>query len=221
MERRSAQRRNMMDTKPNREYKDSLFVKYLTEDTTRLIEVYNAILGENVPRDAEVNLNTLDQVLYNNINNDLSFTIGDNLVILIENQATINMNMPLRLLMYVARVYEGLLPRRAVYAQKMVKVPRPEFIVLYNGKDEMPDRLELRLSDAFREANTKEVLELTLTVYNINPGHNEDIRKSSESLFNYSTFVAMAPGTRTPSVCKRQICSVASPNAFAVAPLRL
>jgi len=36
--------------------------------------------------------------------NDVSFTVGDRLIVLIEHQSTINENMPLRLLMYVAMV---------------------------------------------------------------------------------------------------------------------
>jgi flagellar biosynthesis/type III secretory pathway protein FliH len=62
--------------------------------------------------------------------------------------------------------------------------------VFYNGKEEMPDTIELKLSEAFKDAYTKEVLELTLTVYNINPGHNENIRKRSKALYEYSTIVA-------------------------------
>jgi predicted transposase/invertase (TIGR01784 family) len=180
----------MNDTKPNRQYKDSLFVTYLAEDSKRLIEVYNAVFGADVPPDAEIEINTLENVLYQTLNNDLSFTLGGNLVVLMEDQATPNMNMPLRLLMYLARVYEKLLPSRAVYAMKTVKVPKPEFVVFYNGKDEMPDTMELKLSEAFRDAHTKETLELTVTMYNINPGHNEHIRRRSKSLRDYSTFIA-------------------------------
>jgi hypothetical protein len=140
--------------------------------------------------DSEVEINTLENVLYQTVNNDLSFTLGDDLVVLMEDQATLNMNMPLRLLMYLARVYEKLLPSRAVYAAKTVKVPRPEFIVFYNGKDEAPDMMELKLSEAFKDAHTKETLELTVTVYNINPGHNEHIRGRSKAIRDYSTFIA-------------------------------
>jgi hypothetical protein len=176
--------------KPNREFKNSLFVTYLTEEKERLIEVYNAVLDANVPSDAVVEVNTLDEILYHGMSNDLSFTIDGNLVVLIEDQSTINMNMPLRLLMYVTRIYETLLPSRALYAEKTIKVPRPEFIVFYNGKDEMPDIAELKLSEAFKDAYTKETLELTLTVYNINPGHNEGIRRRSRALWEYSTLVS-------------------------------
>jgi predicted transposase/invertase (TIGR01784 family) len=180
----------MSAAKPNKKYKDSLFVTYLTEDPKRLIEVYNAVLSANLSPDTKVEVNTLENVLYHSVKNDLSFTVGDNLVVLIEDQSTLNMNMPLRLLMYVSRIYEQLLPSRAVYSAQTIKVPRPEFIVLYNGKENLPDTMELKLSEAFMDAYTKETLELTLTVYNINPGHNEHIRQKSKALWNYSTFVA-------------------------------
>jgi predicted transposase/invertase (TIGR01784 family) len=180
----------MSNTSANRQYKDSLFVSYLTEDPKRLVEVYNAVFNSDVPEDTKIEINTLENVLYNGVNNDLSFTMGDNLVVLIEDQSTLNVNMPMRLLMYVARLYEKLLPTRAVYSHTQLKIPRPEFIVFYNGKDDMPDTMNLCLSDAFKEVKTKETLELTLTVYNINPGHNEEMRKKSRTLKDYSTFVA-------------------------------
>jgi hypothetical protein len=179
-----------MNARPNREYKDSLFVRYMAESKERLVEVYNAVRGSDMPSDTEVEVNTLENVLYYGVNNDLSFTLGGSLVVLVEDQSTVNFNMPLRLLVYVASLYSALLPSRAMYAKKTVKVPRPEFIVFYNGKDEMPDTMELRLSEAFMDAQAKEKLELTLSVYNINPGHNEEIRGRSRALRDYSSFVA-------------------------------
>jgi hypothetical protein len=56
----------------------------------------------------------------------------------------------------LTRVIPGLDPRR----------PRPEFIVLYNGTEEAPDRWEERLSDALMEAagETNPSLDLTIVV---------------------------------------------------------
>jgi predicted transposase/invertase (TIGR01784 family) len=112
---------------------------------------------------------------------------------MIEDQATLSQNLPVRLFMYIARIYEKILPDRVALAAKLFNIPKPDFIVLYNGKDEAQDIIKLKLSEAFIEnihAKTKETLELTLTVYNINPGHNEDIRNKSRALWEYSTFVA-------------------------------
>ncbi len=60
-------------SKPNREYKDSVFSLYMSEPA-RLIEVYNAINGTSYPADAPVEINTLQEVLYKDRINDDSFT---------------------------------------------------------------------------------------------------------------------------------------------------
>jgi hypothetical protein len=56
-------------------------------------------------------------------------------VVILEHQSTVNPNLPLRVLMYIARVYEKLTAGRNVYGRKKLLIPRPEFIVLYNGKE--------------------------------------------------------------------------------------
>ncbi|MDR2110357.1 MAG: hypothetical protein LBP32_03525, partial [Spirochaetaceae bacterium] len=83
-----------------------------------------------------------------------------------------------------------------IYANKLVRIPRPEFIVLYNGTDKCPDQMTLKLSDAFKEAGDllggagrPLNLELVVKVYNINPGHNEGMLKKCGALKGYSVFV--------------------------------
>jgi hypothetical protein len=73
-----------------------------------------------------------------------------------------------------------------------VKIPRPEFIVLYNGTDKTPDKWEERLSEAYIEVegNTKISLDLTVTIYNINKGRNPELLSRSKNLSGYAEFVA-------------------------------
>ena len=40
----------------------------------------------------------------------------------------------------------------AIYKQSLVRIPRPEFVVLYNGEAAYPGEMTLKLSDAFKEA---------------------------------------------------------------------
>ena len=89
--------------KANREYKDSLFSLYFS-DKERLIELVNAIEGTNYPKDTEVEMNTIEDALYKDRKNDISFTIHGVLVVLLEHQSTLNENMPLWILVYIARV---------------------------------------------------------------------------------------------------------------------
>jgi hypothetical protein len=75
-------------------------------------------------------------------------------------------------------------------------IPAPQFIVLYNGEKPLPgggDKMTLKLSDAFQklpEFSDKIPLDLEVTVYNINTGHNEDILAKSATLKDYSAFIA-------------------------------
>jgi len=68
-----------------------------------LRELYCALRGITLPPDAPVSINTLENVVYMDLYNDISFEIAGKLVVLIEHQSTINPNMPLRFLLYICR----------------------------------------------------------------------------------------------------------------------
>ena len=83
--------------------------------------------------------------------------------------------MPLHLSIYEARLYEILIENDAIYKSKLLKIPKPDFIVLYNGLDEFPDEKTLRLSDAYMEMpeaflKFSGFLKLEVRVVNINEG---------------------------------------------------
>ena len=121
----------------NREYKDTLFSKLFSKPYN-LIELYNAIANTDYSKDTKVEINTLEDVFFKDLKNDVSFTIDDKFVLLLEHQSTINANMPLRCLMYIARVFEKITDERAIYQEKLLRIPTPEFIVLYNGEKPFP-----------------------------------------------------------------------------------
>jgi predicted transposase/invertase (TIGR01784 family) len=76
--------------------------------------------------------------------------------------------------------------------RKLIELPEPEFIVLYNGKTPYPDHKELRFSNAFmrnKRHKKERQLELVVQVYNINKGHNQKILKKCKMLENYSILV--------------------------------
>ena len=180
----------------NTKYKDSVF-SFLFSDPGLLRELYCALENVTLPADVPVTINTLRDVLFLDKVNDISFEIGGKLVILIEHQSTINPNMALRLLMYIARVYEKTIGDKNIYAARLVPVPRPEFFVLYNGAAPFPDEQTLRLSDSFEKAGDlglpeKETaaLELVVKVVNINQGKNGALAQKCETLAGYSVFTA-------------------------------
>jgi len=95
--------------------------------------------------------------------------------------------------MYIARVYEKITDDRAIYQGQLLKIPTPEFIVLYNGATPFPTEKTLRLSDAYiaTDESLKRFgnLELTVRILNINPGHNDDLMQKCTALSDYTTLV--------------------------------
>ena len=181
--------------KVNEKNKASIFSALFSKPDV-LREFYCAIEDITLPPDTPIDINTLEDVLYMDQINDVSFTIDNRLVVLIEHQSTINRNMPLRLLIYIARIYEKIIDRRKLYKRNLGLIPMPEFIVLYNGKEAYPDHSVLRLSDSFKAINGLKSpnvqalpLELIANVYNINHGHNQAFMRRSETLDGYSIFI--------------------------------
>jgi len=180
----------------NTKYKDSVFT-FLFSDPDILRELYCALEGVTLPDDVQVTINTLRDVLFLDRINDISFEIDGKLVVLIEHQSTINPNMALRLLMYIARVYEKIIGDRNIYASRPVIIPRPEFFVLYNGLSPFPDEQTLKLSDVFEKTcslglpeKESPALELVVKIININQGKNERLVRKCRTLAGYSAFVA-------------------------------
>ena len=183
----------------NTKYKDSVF-SLLFSDPDVLRELYNTLEGVNLPPDVPITINTLQDALFKNRINDISFEIGGKMVVLIEHQSTLSSNMALRILFYITRIYEKIIiNNNNLYTTHLIRIPRPEFIVLYNGKSPFPDEEIHKLSDAFENpeslgATEKEspALELVVKVININQGKNEKIVQRCKTLAQYSAFIAKA-----------------------------
>ena len=88
----------------NRKYKDSLF-RMVFSKKEDLLDLYNAINGTDYQNTDNLEVNTLENVLYMSMKNDVSFMIG-NTMNLYEHQSTFNPNMPLRGLFYLSDLYE-------------------------------------------------------------------------------------------------------------------
>ncbi len=88
-----------MSTKENRQFKNSVFVDLFYEDEfaeQNSIALYNALHDEPLPDGTEIQKLRIDNVLYMNFKNDISFGVGGKFLIFGEHQSTINENMPLR-----------------------------------------------------------------------------------------------------------------------------
>ena len=185
-----------LSSKPNRRFKDTVFRDLFGSQERKdyALSLYNALAGTDYEDPAQLELNTLDDVIYMGMRNDISFLIGTELVLL-EHQSSPNANMPLRGLFYFSRLYEMELARRgsSVHTRSLIRLPRPRFIVLYNGAAGRPDRYKQRLSDAFDpdtcEGGTPAV-EVVAEVVNVNEGRNPKLEEDCEALAGYAHLVA-------------------------------
>lgn len=155
------------------------------------LELYNAINHSNYQNPEQLVITTIEGAIYMGVKNDLSFLI-DSVMNLYEAQSTRNPNMPLRGLIYFARVYQGYVEKREldIYSGSRIKIPLPQYIVFYNGLQEEPDRREYRLSDAFERKQDSYCLECVATVLNINTGHNRQLMENCSLLWQYAFFVS-------------------------------
>jgi hypothetical protein len=177
--------------KANLKLKDSVFSAFFT-DKAKAIELYNGATNSNVLADATVEFNTLDDVIYKDRINDLSFILNGKLIVLLEHQSTINENMALRMLLYVGRLYDRMFQKdKSVYKRKRVSIPTPQFIVFYNGKEPIAEHQVINLSDSFAQKDVPFPLELYVDVYDIkySEEHMPEILKKCPSLKEYSFFI--------------------------------
>ena len=186
--------RKIMEEKENRKYKNSVFVDLFYEDDSAEendIALYNALHEEPLPKGTKIQKIRVENVLYMNFQNDISFGVEGKVMVFGEHQSSINENMPLRNLMYVGRAYEQVVPVRDRYKKKMLKLPKPEFYTFYNGKEAWEKEKILRLSDAFVLQEDDPMLELTVKVININQKENHEILQKCSILREYSEFVEL------------------------------
>ena len=176
----------------NREYKDRLFTFIFGKEENRpyLLQLYNALNGTSYTDPSELEITTLQDVIYIRQKNDISFLLDSELS-LYEQQSSYNPNMPLRGLMYFSALYRQFLSRQGtdLDSSSLVKIPSPRYVVFYNGLRELPDVSKLRLSDAFEIPDVSGEFEWTATVYNVNAGRNPAIMESCAALAQYADFI--------------------------------
>lgn len=144
----------------NREYKDRLF-KLIFREKKDLLELYNAINDTDYDNPEDIEVNTLEDVVYMGMKNDVSFLITD-VLNLYEHQSTFSPNLPLRgLLYFIMGQRKNQSVRCFVYV-----ISFPEW------------------------SNKEEALQCQAVVLNINLGYNSDIMKKCKKLQEYAQFIA-------------------------------
>ena len=174
-------------TSIKRNYKSSMFCM-LWENKEDLLSLYNAVNGTHYTNADDLIVNTLRNAIYMGMKNDMSF-IFDMSLNLYEHQSTVNPNMPLRNLFYVAQVLQGMVKDENLYGPPLVMVPTPKFVVFYNGTARQPERQTLRLSDSFIKKHAPVNLELVVEIININSGNNEELMRNCKLLREYVLYI--------------------------------
>ena len=195
--------------KPQREYKDRLFKAIFgrnTEESKRWrLELYNALNNTNYTDPDALEVNTIENVIYITMKNDVSFLV-DSEMNLYEQPSTHNPNMPLRGLMYFAQLYQIYLTKmgKSLLSSKTVRIPTPKFIVFYNGGEEEEVRWKMRLSDSFMTEDKSGDFEWSADVININPKCNKPLQKSCKALYDYIRYVYRIKDNRKSGMDKKE-----------------
>ena len=172
----------------NRNYKDTVF-RMLFSNRKNLLSLYNAVNQRDYKNPDDLEIVTLENAIYMGMKNDLAFIIDTNLY-LYEHQSTYNPNIPLRDLFYISNEYQKLVDKKSLYSSTLQKIPAPNFIEFYNGSTILSDCTELKLSSAFENLSGEPKLELTVTVLNVNEGHNAELMQHCSTLKEYAQYVA-------------------------------
>ena len=174
---------------------DSLFIAVFGKDSERSkrwrLELYNALNNTNYKDPDALKLNTLENVLFIKMHNDVSFMI-DSQITLYEHQRTTNQNMPLRGFLYFAQLYHKYLieAEEQLTTSKIIKIPNPNYIVFYNGDTTRDEDYEMKLSDAFIIEDKSGKFEWTARVLNINKDYNLSLQNKCKSLYDYIQFTS-------------------------------
>lgn len=110
----------------NRKFKDTIF-RMLFSEKEALLSLYNAVNSSNYTDADALEIVTLENAIYMGMKNDLAFILDMNLY-LYEHQSTINPNIPLRDLFYIAAEYQRLVDKKSLYSSALQKIPNPHLL---------------------------------------------------------------------------------------------
>jgi len=190
-----AEYQNTIQGQPQPKFRDRLFIAIFGKDTERSkrwrLDLYNVLNGTNYTDPDALELNTIENVIYIKMYNDVSFLI-DSQMTLYEQQSETNANMPLRGFFYFAQLYQKHLAKKDLnlHRSSLIKIPNPRFIVFYNGDTKRAERYKLKLSEAFEIKDNSGDFEWTADVININKGVNETLVKKCKSMYDYVRLVS-------------------------------
>ena len=180
-----------------RDYRDTVF-RMLFHEKKSLLSLYNALNQTEYADPEALQIVTLKNAVYMNMKNDLAFILDLELN-LYEHQSTWNPNMPLRNLFYISREYQDLVRNNSIYSSHRIAIPRPRFLVFYNGREMSEEHCVLKLSEAYEKRCSESDLfrepeldlELRVHVLNINAGKNQALMDACQELREYALYTEL------------------------------
>lgn len=186
---------NKTNKKIKEDHKDRLFrlIFGREEYKAATLALYNAITGSDYTNPEELEINTIEDTVYLNMHNDVSFIIAETLN-LYEHQSSFSPNIPMRMLLYVSQLYSKMLEtnpymRKRMHTPSRVMFPAPKFYVFFNGMEkEEPEERVLEITDCFMDQSNSD-LKLSVKMFNINYGSNKNLMERCSPLSDYSKFI--------------------------------
>lgn len=176
----------------NKKYKDRLFCMLFGNEEYKenILSLYNALCGTSYTNPDDIQIYTIDDVIYIEMKNDVSVLL-DSYLYLWEQQSSFNPNMPLRGMMYFGKMYDRYIEENSlnIYGKTLIKIPTPKYTVLYNGTDEQPSFTQLKLSDSFIHPDFSGDFEWTANMVNLNEGKNNELLNHCRPLKDYMTLI--------------------------------
>ena len=177
----------------NDKHKDRLFSFLFGQKGNKewTLSLYNAVNQTNYTNPDDIEFTTIEDTLYMGTKNDLSFMLCQ-VMNVYEQQSTYNPNMPVRQLMYTAKLYDKYIKLKGdnLYGKKLLALPVPKLVTFYNGT-EGEDSQILRLSDAFPEEakDMESDIEVRVRMININYGKNKSLLDACRPLKEYAWLI--------------------------------
>ena len=143
---------------------DSVFTD-LFSDPQNQLKAYQALHPEDTQATVDdIRDVTLKATMLNQMYNDLGFTVGNRMIILVEDQSSWSENIAIRSMMYLAQTFEQYLKKtkQNYYGQRAVKLPKPELYMLYIG-DKPCTKKEISLADVHWDGDSS-VLDVRVKV---------------------------------------------------------
>lgn len=155
-----------------------------------MLELYNALNNSHYTNVNDLEITTIEDVIYMGYKNDISFILSNEMH-LYEHQSTYNPNMPLRGLLYFAKLYEKYISKMDlnIYNPPLKKIPKPRYYIFYNGEEFHEEHEILKLSDAFYPRDDSGECEWTAHLININYGRNKKLMKQCKKLEDYAILI--------------------------------